>query len=278
MAPLVPRYIPAPNWDINANSTRVVLGRLISDPKDPESGIPHTWVQPIRDSDIQSGQKTDWETNVEQTRSGQIGLWARCLQFVGGIGGELSLSHLKSLFETHRFDTLETTYFDPDDAYLAQALQDQSVQDYFEVHGSGRKPVYMITGLKVARGGARVKTGTTSETTVAPAVEGDLTAAGAPVTVGIGGSYTTMDKRGTSYANSSDYVFAYRLLRLKRKLFSDEYASSSYVKGAAFGKGEGEDDDGDGDAGDAGRSVREMYDLDDYDDEDLTIPDVLEEV
>jgi hypothetical protein len=99
MAPLVPRYIPAPNWDINANSTRVVLGRLISDPKDPESMIPHTWVQPIRDSDIQSGQKTDWETTVDQTRAGQISLWARCLQIVGGVGGELSLSHLKRCIE-----------------------------------------------------------------------------------------------------------------------------------------------------------------------------------
>ncbi|KAK2753984.1 hypothetical protein CKAH01_17523 [Colletotrichum kahawae] len=147
MANLVPTYIPTPNWDIPADSDLVVLGRLMKDPKDPESKIPGSSDTPIPPPKIYEGSKLDWATTLEQLRSNSIGLWAKCLQF---IGGGLSVRQLKASVENHRFDVLQTSYSRPDNDYYAQVLSDPGVQAYLEVH-RWRKPVYMITGIKNAR-------------------------------------------------------------------------------------------------------------------------------
>ncbi|KAK1965188.1 hypothetical protein LY78DRAFT_693624 [Colletotrichum sublineola] len=151
MSSYTPTYIPSPNWDIPFDSDLVVLGRLIKDPKNPQSEVPGSRADPIAPPTVYEEEKTDWETTSERTRSGKIGLWTKCLQVVEG---GLSLGQLKSSLETHRFTTLETKYFLPEDDYLAQALEDAGVQAYFEVH-NWRKPVYLITGIKIVRGGQR---------------------------------------------------------------------------------------------------------------------------
>ncbi|KDN64031.1 hypothetical protein CSUB01_02594 [Colletotrichum sublineola] len=151
MSSYTPTYIPSPNWDILFDSDLVVLGRLIKDPKNPQSKVPGSRADPIAPPTVYEEEKTDWETTSERTRSGKIGLWTKCLQVVEG---GLSLGQLKSSLETHRFTTLETKYFLPEDDYLAQALEDAGVQAYFEVH-NWRKPVYLITGIKIVRGGQR---------------------------------------------------------------------------------------------------------------------------
>lgn len=143
MSSTTPTYIPSPNWDIPADSEMVVLGRLIKDPKSPESKIPKSSSDPIPPPKIYEGEKTDWQTNLERVHSGKIGIWAKCLQV---IGGQLSFTQLQSAAEDHEFDILETKYFLPDDDYLAQAINDPGVQAYFQVC-NWRKPVYLITGI-----------------------------------------------------------------------------------------------------------------------------------
>lgn len=73
-------------------------------------------------------------------RSGKISLWFKCLQFV--IGEQVSFSKLKSMAEQHKFKTLETKYFLPenDPQYLKKAVSDAGVQVYFKATGM-RKPV-----------------------------------------------------------------------------------------------------------------------------------------
>src|SRR5271156_872254 len=142
MSAATPTYIPAPNWDIPADSSIVVLGRMIKDPKHPESRIPKSNVVPIAPADIQTGDKEDWHTTSTRLRSGKVGVWAKCLQLVL-LGGDLSFSRLKSSLEDHKFEHLETKYFLPDE-YIEKALADPYVQGYFEVN-EWRKPVFMIT-------------------------------------------------------------------------------------------------------------------------------------
>lgn len=67
------------------------------------------------------------------------------------MGGQLSFTQLQSAAEDHEFDTLETKYFLPDDEYLTKSVNDPGVQAYFQVY-NWRKPVYLITGIKIARG------------------------------------------------------------------------------------------------------------------------------
>ncbi|KAI5925585.1 hypothetical protein F4810DRAFT_717917 [Camillea tinctor] len=202
MAPKIPTYIPSPNWDIPSDSDIVVLGRLIKDPSDPQSKISVS-ADPITPPKIYEGEKTDWKATLDQMRSGRIGLWAKCLQLAGEL---LSFSQLQSSIENHEFTVLETKYFLPDDEYFTQAVEDAGVQAYFMVHNQ-RKPVYMITGIKIARG-ASLNTETRTESSAKAEVKVDATT----------------------------------LVEIKPKRRAMEYSMDNFVKGALFGiEDEGED-------------------------------------
>ncbi|KAM0329396.1 hypothetical protein ACHAQA_004703 [Verticillium albo-atrum] len=249
MSSRIPTYIPSPHWDISVDSDTVVLGRLIKDPKNPESKIPTSKVHPIPPHEVCEGEKTDWRTTLEQVRSGQIGLWANCLQ---AIKGGLSFSLLKSTLEDHKFEALETRYFLPDDDYFAQALEDAGVQAYFQVH-NWRKPVYLITGIKIARG-ASVSTESRAERSVEAEMKVDATGVALPVDLGPEAKWNSETKRGISYSGSTDYIFAYQLIRMKPKKDVQGSKNQSYVKGAVFGKGE--------QSATAGVRVRDVFDID----------------
>ncbi|KAJ4190527.1 hypothetical protein NW767_011355 [Fusarium falciforme] len=236
MSSYTPTYIPSPNWDIPADSDMVVLGRLIKDPENPQSKIPKSSVVPIPPPAPYDGTKTDWKTTLEQVRSGRIGLWAKCMQL---IGGGLSFSQLKSSLENHSFTTLETKYFLPDDDYFAKVLEDAGVQAYLHVH-NWRKSVYLITGIKIARR-ASVSTESSTGRSAQAELKVDATSVGAPVDVGPQASRDSEKKRGISYGGSTDYIFAYQLTRMKPKKGVKESRNNSYVKGAVYGKGEEDD-------------------------------------
>lgn len=230
---LTPTYIPAPNWDIQADSDIVVLGRLIKDPTDPESKIP---AYPITPSTIYEGKKIDWQTTLDEIRSAKIGLWAQCMQY---LGGGMSFSKLKSKLEKHKFETLETSYFMPENEYFDQVLLDPDVQAYFEVTG-WRKPLYLITGIKIARG-ASASTETRTETSTHAELKFDGTMAAVPINVGPETDYDLTEARGVSYGGSTDYIFAYRLTRIKPNRWGEGSENQRFVKGAVFGSGEEED-------------------------------------
>ena len=83
----------------------------------------------------------------------------------------------------------------------------------FIVGSDFKKPVYMITGVKIARGAdvalARSKEGGTH---IRAGVDG--TPAGAPTAAGSEITITMTNSEKTSFGESSDLVFAYRLREL----------------------------------------------------------------
>lgn len=258
MSSIIPTYIPAPNWDIPADSEIVVLGRLIKDPKNPESKIPKSSTNPIPLPRVYEGEKTDWQTNLERVRSGKIGIWAKCLQ---AVGGQLSFTQLQSAAEDHEFNSLETKYFLPDDEYLAQAVNDAGVQAYFQVC-NWRKPVYLITGIKIAKG-SRVTSERSTERSAQAELKVVATTLGAPVEGGPEAAWESKKRRRISYAGSTDYIFAYRLMRMKPKRRGQESVNESYVKGAVFDKEE---------RGDAAKpALRDVYNIEE--ETDFGFPD-----
>ncbi|KAJ4123172.1 hypothetical protein NW768_009700 [Fusarium equiseti] len=254
-----PTYIPSPNWDIPIEG-EVVLGRLIKDPNNPESKIRSSGIIPP--PKVYEGEKTDWETTLEQMRSGKIGLWAKCLQFVQG---GLSFNDLKSSLENHKFATLETKYFIPEDDYFEQVLEDAGVQAYFQVH-NWRKPVYLITGIKIAKG-ASVSTESSKGRSAQTELKVDATGLGSDVQVGPEASWESNSKRGVSYGGSTDYIFAYQLTRMKPKQKGREVKNKSFVEGAVYGKG----DEGNV----AGVRIQDKFDIEE--DVSLGFPDTWEE-
>ncbi|KAL7919930.1 hypothetical protein ACQKWADRAFT_322627 [Trichoderma austrokoningii] len=152
---------------------------------------------------------------------GKIGIWAKCLQ---AIRGQLSSTQLQSAAEDHTFDVLETKYFLPDDVYLEQAINDPGVQAYFQVCNR-RKPVYLITGIKIAKD-SKVTSKRNTERSAQAKLKVDATDLGAPIEVGPEASWESTKKSGISYAG------------MKPKRRGHRSSNESYVKGAVFGKEE----------------------------------------
>ncbi|KAK5656656.1 hypothetical protein OQA88_4636 [Cercophora sp. LCS_1] len=232
----IPSYIPSPNWDIPFPSPSVSLGRLIKNYKDPESLIPSSTIRPIPPSAINISHKKSWHTTMEEIKAGHLGVWASFLQIllvIPPVGtAEVGLEVVRSKAEEHRFETLETHSFIPDPEYIRQAIADPGAQAFFEATGR-RKPVYMITGIKVARG-ADVNRETATKIGVEAGIEADLTAVTmVPVTPGTGVGWQRGKRVAVGFAGGSDYVFAYRLIKIKLK--RKGVVSERFAKGAVFG-------------------------------------------
>lgn len=133
--------------------------------------------------------------------------------------------------------------------------------------------MYMITGIKTARG-ASVESSAPREIGVSGKVGVDLTAVGAPVTLGPEAGLQKKKERSVAYAGSTDYIFAYQLKRIRARKGGD-FEEKDYLKGALFGM---DDDINEGEADGKEISLREAYDIDDFDGEGQGIPDVLKQV
>lgn len=231
MAARVPTYMPVPNWDIPANSNLVVLGRLIKDPRNPESKVDESGIVPVPSDGIYEVTKEDWATVMGQLRSNSVGLWAKWLQW---IGGGLSFRALKASVEAHRFEHLETKYFVPDKKYFAEVLKDEGVQLYLDIW-ERRKPVYLVTGVKTAKV-ASVTTHKATEKAAEAKLKVDATNTGAPLELGPELKKEVAKIDDISFRGSTDYIFAYRIYKIKPIKDREAFDSKPYVKGALFDK------------------------------------------
>lgn len=180
--------------------------------------------------------------------------------------GELSFTQLQSAAEDLEFDVLETKYFLPDDEYFAQAINDPGVQAYFQVC-NWRKPVYMITGIKIARG-SKVTSERNTERSAQAEIKVDATDLGVPVEVGPEATWESKKKSGVSYAGSTDYIFAYQLTRMKPKRKGRGSSNESYARGAVFDKEE---------RGDTAKpALQDVYNIEE--EADIGFPDTWESI
>ncbi|EHK48573.1 hypothetical protein TRIATDRAFT_93597 [Trichoderma atroviride IMI 206040] len=134
--------------------------------------------------------------------------------------------------ETFSCDNIVTTYFDSTGEWVAKCLAAKTVQEY--IIGSGyRKPVFIITGLKVATNlefGSEATQNANADTKVGVNVPQ------APVTVGIEGAMN-MEKNQFLGFQSSDIVVGFRVKKYQYKresLFSRErkLVGEIFTKGA----------------------------------------------
>ncbi|KAF4440433.1 major facilitator superfamily MFS-1 [Fusarium austroafricanum] len=101
-----------------------------------------------------SDHKRGFAATRKKLKSGELGLWAKFLG-LEGVGGEASISAGRS--DT---DTVETEYFYPDSTYISDCLNLSDVEDYLK-GVRYRKPVYLVTGIKVGMGATvRMERGT----------------------------------------------------------------------------------------------------------------------
>lgn len=141
-------------------------------------------------------------------QTGKFGVWAKFL--VERIGGEVSLTRDCNAEDAYRFEKLEEITFTATKEYMTQSMNEQSVKDYVE--GGGWDPVYMITGLKIARGPAiswQKGRKSTMKASLGLNQPNDV-------------EYTSESTESWEFEKSDDFIYGIRVKRLyfKRSLLS----------------------------------------------------------
>ncbi|GAB7353913.1 hypothetical protein MBLNU459_g4259t1 [Dothideomycetes sp. NU459] len=246
MASRIPTYILAPNWDIPVDGP-VALGSIVADPRNPTASLNKATRVPIPAGEVVRMNKQRWSRTSRDLLEGRVGIFATFLAPLLGVGADVAASAHRHGDDVYSCDVLETAYFDPDDRYIADSLALPMVKRYM----SQRRSVYMVTGCKIARGGA-IETTAGRGHGAELKVGFDGTQSGVPLGGGPKAGYEKGKALKTRFGKSDDFVIAYQLIRIKVK--SDgSFEQKAYNKLALM------DDDDDAEA--EGKPLRESWDI-----------------
>ncbi|KAL2783355.1 hypothetical protein BJX66DRAFT_131538 [Aspergillus keveii] len=210
------------------------LGNVITSVKRPQ--LPLSSSPPPEHCDIFKTQKRSVQYTKEKLQDGKFSILTRFLNVLGfgvDIGAEIDNSDE----ETFTFKTLETTEFIPTPSYIQTCVEAENVRRYLQITRY-RRPVYIITGLKVVTGAnASTLSSRTWGRTLAVEVDGTILSGG---TVPIGGGPRVEGKvgikAGTKREGSSDFVFAFRASKvLVGKVTGQAVSEEDYRKAVMIG-------------------------------------------
>ena len=222
-------YFPMPNFDYPPDDL-VLLGQIITSRETPFRALASP-LEPL--PRVQQSHKTDWRNEVHQTQRGSVGFWVQFLASVVGLGADVSVSWLSENEDCLQFKRLDTSFFQPDDEYVRNSVLGRGREAVVRyVKKNPRKPVYMITGVKIARGARHVR-----KMRSKPGVEAKIGASaapftGVPVEGGPMGSFEKETGETVQFAGSSDFVYAYRLRRIIVALRTGKVSGGDFVTGA----------------------------------------------
>lgn len=196
-------YIRAPSLDYEPDKA-IRLGHVWRNPRDPGSFCGQPLAIP-REMETNHTYKAPWSIGRGRSTRGSVGVWAKFLQAVG-VTAQASFNWNNADDMSHTFARLDTYSIEPTPEYLGASIEAAVAVDAVK---KGER-LYMITGVKVARGA--VGTIFSSRTVGA---RGRVGAGGASQGVDAeGGPYfdaSRSEYSGVSYGESSDFVFAYRV-------------------------------------------------------------------
>lgn len=208
----------------------VKIGQIIRDLTFPGDSIQQP-LQPL--PKIYSSVKCDWQTEYSRTMSGSIGIWAQSVAFLLGFGSDVTAVFTKEESSILKFQKLETQFIKPTKEYIQDAMATDDMVDYLK-----RNPktgaLYMITGIKIARGPEYSKK-KARKLRGDGTVGVDGTATGIPVSLGPRAGVSITSSTNESFARSSDFVFAYRLRRIRIRQKGAKIQSEEYdIKGKMY--------------------------------------------
>jgi hypothetical protein len=176
-----------------------------------------------------------------------FGIWASAdlLPVQGNNGAQRQSTSAASW----NFAQLESQIFTPRLDYVAEALKSQTVVDQIKRSKFNfRKRLYMVVGVRIARGaGKSAQTsrsfGLSAGIGIDPAFLGGL-----PITAGVEGSFDRSAAQTESFQGSSDFVYAYRLFEI---YYGKQVSYRPYTGGETYDlEGCGADSDVEMDDGD----------------------------
>jgi hypothetical protein len=226
-------YILAPNFSYHPN-TSICIGDIVQDPSDPTkplSGPP----DPLA---LNTESHLDYNAKLSkhETHSLNGSIWAKFLETVNTrISGGVS----DDVLDKYTMDRLETIYYkkQPTDEEATERVKHNKVKSAINSGVFGKKPVYIITGLKVARG-FRLEsreTSTAERNTTLEVPVSSKDGVGADISLSSTGGVQQYHRSG------QDIIFAYQLHIVKHKGWRQKDVDISvYKPKAAFLNEDGE--------------------------------------
>lgn len=209
----------------------MALGDIIDSPWNPEDALNESAAPTVPRSLLRRREEAPWSWTREFAISRSGGVFASFLQFTG-IGGDVQHTVDGAHTDVYNAERLVTEEFAPDAEYIQAILQDEGVQEAF-VGPSGKKRVYMITGLKIAYGATKA-TDVMRMRGIHAHIGIDASAMAVPVTMGPTGHWSSSVRESQS-AGRSDFVFGFKLRLLKYK--KSQVKHKAYDQGAQYGLG-----------------------------------------
>ncbi|KAJ3958536.1 hypothetical protein N0V92_004864 [Colletotrichum tropicale] len=226
-------FFYAPTWDYPPEGP-IKLGNIITSVKKPH--LPISCIPPLDEDGVFRTQKRSVKYTKEKMQSGKFSILTKFLSILG-FGIDVGAEVTKCDEESFIFNTIDTTQFNPSPTYLQHSIENTNVRRFLQAT-SYRKPVYVITGIKVVKGAeANTSKSRGIGGNIAVEVDGTLLSGGTvPVGEGPGVEGKVYDKKGTSWGGSSDFVFAFRVSRVFVNKADQVSSEEEYLKGAMLGE------------------------------------------
>ena len=245
-----PTYLLAPNFHFSPVTGPIALGNIIVDPLRPHRVLTNVDSSTLEAVYPRIERMTYYDRNMVRETSDDLStaVWA---QFVKTVSAKISGGRGTNVHTNYTMDALETVYFgtDPILEEIESRLKAPRVQAVVKAGKipSFRQPVYMITGLMVARGfGALQEKG--KYRAGKAEISGNIPTLAGDVGLGTNLAKSTGKEESDSWRAGEEIVFAYQLLKIEvkgwkgRKIEYDELRHK-----AAYLTKHDEDDDEDED-------------------------------
>lgn len=207
---LLPDFTFRPDKDIRLGS----ILPMTRDTKRPNPRQPLSAALILMADDVSTQEFAPWQWDSETSRSVGGGVFADLPIITGvGAGVENSRSHTSGL--AVESDRVVQTSFRPSQTSIARAVSDETVAAILKK--LTRPSVFLVTGLMVAHG-ARIELKKGHSRSSGAHVSADVTQMGVPVSAGVKGDVSKGENSTLVQALKEDFVLAYQLLRLRRKL------------------------------------------------------------
>lgn len=216
---LQPTYLLAPNFHFKPGTGPIALGNIIADPLRPHRALTTVSVGTLKAVYPPIETMTDYDRSMTRGTSSDLSMavWAK---FVQTVSAKVSGEHGTSVHTNYTMDALETAYFvtDPPLEEIEARLKVPRVQAVVKAGRMPglRQPVYMVTGLMIAKGFAALQHRGKHR---AGEVEVSGNVPPPAVNVGLGANLakSASTEEGDTWKAGEDIVFAYQLLKIEVK-------------------------------------------------------------
>ncbi|KAI9928445.1 hypothetical protein MW887_002490 [Aspergillus wentii] len=188
---------------------------------------------------VYSTKKCDlkWDDGRERELSGDLGVGVPIPTAPGlTVGPSVGVAFERSVNNHWEFESLDSHIIQPTASYIRDSVDNEFVQDYVVKRAKiiNKWSLFMITGLIIAKG-ARGFRQDSKETNAHGGPEVSMAGIlNANADIGVGKTKDTT----LSYEASSDFIWAIRLTKISKRLFSSQLGYKSHIKGATLAAGE----------------------------------------